>query len=220
MAAKPKTTRSTPTYIAGLLRAGCSPRPLSLRLRGRAPATSLRRHRPLAHTRGALLAHVHHTNRPYPRPAIGTTIADQAHRDGGAERWAAPAVHTSMEGALALLPSDDARLRDVALPIVNTATHQDAPTLYRLHTVPGIGQDPPSRAALRHAGERALPRGQDCAASGRLVTWAKHRRETFWQPPGSPSAMRLSRGFSPSRRFYASRSSAEGKCLASLEKKT
>jgi len=39
----------------------------------------------------------------------------------------------------ALIPSDDALLRDVALPIVQTAKPHDAQTLSLLHTVPGIG---------------------------------------------------------------------------------
>jgi hypothetical protein len=86
---------------------------------------------------------------------------------------AAPAVPTSLAVDLALITSDDALLRDVALPIVNTAKPHDAKTLYLLHTVPGIGQI--LRLGLLYAIPQIdrFPRVQDFASSGRLVTCAK-----------------------------------------------
>ena len=133
----------------------------------------MRRRLHLARTRGALRAHVHNTNSQYHRPAIGTKIAYKATRAGGAERFADPAVHKSLEVDRALIPSDDALLRDVARTIVTTAKHQDAQTLYLLHTVPGIGQilSLVLRDAM-HASAR-FPRGQDFASSCRLVTGAR-----------------------------------------------
>jgi hypothetical protein len=49
-------------------------------------------------------------------------------------------VPKSTAGDLARIPYDDARLREVALSIVQTAKHQDATTRYRRQTVPGIGK--------------------------------------------------------------------------------
>jgi transposase len=128
---------------------------------------------PLARTRGALLAHVHHTNSPYHLPAIGNKIASKTNREGVAERCAAPAVHKSIAVDRARIPSDDARWRAVALPIVNTAKHHDAHTLSLLHTVPGIGTIL-SLVLLyeMHAIER-FPRVQDFASSCRLVKCAR-----------------------------------------------
>src|SRR5262249_13803936 len=77
-----------------------------------------------------LLAHVHHTKSPYNLPAIGNKLAYKANRDGGAERFADPAVHKSLAVELALIPSDDALRRDVARTIVTTARPHDAPPLH------------------------------------------------------------------------------------------
>ena len=105
----------------------------------RAPRALLRRRRPLARTRGALLAPVHQTNRQAPLPASGTKIAYTPHRDGGAERCADPAVPKSIAVARALITSDEALWRDVDRTLVTTAQPPDAHTLSLRHTVPGIG---------------------------------------------------------------------------------
>ena len=159
--------------IAVVLRGGMLP-PASVSPAAlRATRDLLRRRLPLARTRGALLAHVPHTTRQDHRPAIGTKIASQANRDGVAERCADPAVPKRIAVDLALITSDDARLRALARPIVTTAKHHDAHTRYLRHTVPGIGTI--LRLGLldaMHAIARC-PRGQDVASSCRLVTWAR-----------------------------------------------
>ena len=159
--------------IAVLLRGGMLPQASVSPAERRATRDLLRRRMPLARTRGALLAHVHHTNRQYPLPAIGTNIASKTHRDGVAERCADPAVPKSIAVDRALITSDDALLRDVARTIVTTAKHHDATTLSLLHTVPGIGTIL-SLVLLDdiHQIDR-FPRGQDVASSCRLVTCAK-----------------------------------------------
>ena len=53
----------------------------------------------------------------------------RATRDGGAERFADPAVHKTLEGDLALIASDDELLRDLNLSILQTATQHEANTL-------------------------------------------------------------------------------------------
>src|SRR5882672_3389125 len=78
--------------IAVLLRGGLLPQASGSPAARRATRDVLRRRRPLARTRGALLAHGHHTNRQDHLPAMGPTIASKATRDGVAERCAAPAV--------------------------------------------------------------------------------------------------------------------------------
>src|SRR5882724_7159177 len=93
--------------IAVLLRGGMLPQASVSPADMRATRDLLRRRMPLARTRGALLAHVHNTNRQYHLPAMGKKIASKANRDGVAERCADPAVHKSLAGALALITSDD-----------------------------------------------------------------------------------------------------------------
>jgi transposase len=126
--------------IAALLRGGMLPHASGYPAPMRATRDLLRRRMHLAHKRAELLAHGHKTNSPDNLPAIGQKIADKANREGVAERVADPAVQKRIAVDLALLAYDDALLRDVALTIVNTATHQDANTLYLLHTVPGLGK--------------------------------------------------------------------------------
>ncbi len=171
--------------IAVLRRGGRLPQASVSPAAMRATRDLLRRRRPLARKRGALLAHVPNTHRQDHLPAMGKTSAEQAPRDGVAERCADPAVHTSIAVDLALIPDDAALRRDVARPIGTTAKHPDAPPRSRRHTVPGIGTILRLvRLSAMH--ERArCPRGQDCASSGRRVTGA---REAAGQRAGTSGA--------------------------------
>jgi transposase len=139
----------------------------------RATRDLLRRRMHLAHKRAELFAHVQNTNSQYNRPAIGKNIAYKATRDGVAERFADPAVQKSIAVDLALITYYDELLRDGERPIVNTARHHDANTLYLLQTVPGIGK---LLSLVRlyeiHAIHR-FPRVQDVVSSCRLVKCAK-----------------------------------------------
>jgi transposase len=159
--------------IAVLLRGGMIPQASVYPAEMRATRDLLRRRLHLARKRGELLAHVQHTNSQDHLPAIGTKIAYQTNRDGVAARVADPAVHKSIAVDLALIGFYDALLRDVELPIVNSAKHHDAHTLYLLQTVPGIGKIL-SLVLLYaiHPIDRC-PQVQDFASSGRLVTCAK-----------------------------------------------
>jgi transposase len=159
--------------IAVLLRGGLLPQASVSPAQMRATRDLLRRRMHLAHTRAELLAHVQHTNSQSNLPAIGKKIAYQAHREGVAERCAAPAVQKSIEVDLALITSYDPRLGDVERPIVNTATHHDANTLYLLHTVPGIGKMLRLVRLYDIHDVTRFPRVQDCVSSCRLVTCAR-----------------------------------------------
>jgi hypothetical protein len=159
--------------MAILLRGGRLPQASGSPGALRATRDLLRRRLPRAHQQAELLAHVPHTKSPDKLPAIGTKRADTAKRDGGAERLADPAVPTRIAVDLALIPSDDARLRDVARTIVTTARPPDAQTLSLRHTVPGIGTRL-SRVRLDAIHDMArFPRVQDCLASCHLVTCAR-----------------------------------------------
>ena len=159
--------------IAVRLRGGMLPQASGYPAEMRATRALLRRRMHLARKRGALLAHVHNTNRPYNLPAIGTKIASKANRDGVAERCAAPAVPNSIAVDLALLTHYEALLRDVELSIVTTAKPHDANTLDLRHTVPGIGKL--LRLVLLYAihAMARFPRGQDVASSCRLGKCAR-----------------------------------------------
>jgi transposase len=88
--------------IAVLLRGGRLPQASVSPEAMRATRDLLRRRLPLTRKRAALLAHLQHTNRQYTLPEMGKKIASKANRDGVAARFLDPAVHKSVEVALAL----------------------------------------------------------------------------------------------------------------------
>ena len=206
--------------IAARLRGGMLPQSSVSPAAMRATRDLLRRRRPLAHKRAELLAHVHNTNSQYTLPAIGKKIAYKANRDGVAERFAAPAVHKSIEVDLALITSDDALLRDVERTLVTTATHHDANTLYLLQTVPGIGKIL-SLVLLDdiHDIDR-FPRGQDFVSYCRLVTCAKSSAGTRLGTSGAKIGhAHLKWAFSEAAVLFLRDHPAAQKYLARLEKK-
>lgn len=206
--------------MAVLLRGGLLPQAYVSPAARRATRALLRRRMPLAHKRGARLAHVHHTTRQDHVPALGTNLAYQANRDGVAARCADPAGPTSMEGDLALIAYEDARRRDVERTIVPTATQHDAHTLALRQTVPGIG----TRLSLVLRDDippiARVPRGQEWASSCRLGTWAKasHGKRSGTAGANMGKAHRTWT-FSAAAVFCRRAHPAGQTCLASLEQK-
>jgi transposase len=158
---------------AVLLRGGMLPQAYVYPADLRATRDLLRRRRPLMRKRAEWLGPIHQTNRQYNLPAIGQTIASTANRDGVAERFAAPAVHTRIEVDLALIGHDDELLRDIELSSLKAAKPHDANTLDLLRTVPGLGAI--LRLVLLDASQdiQRFPRVPDFVSYGRLVTCAK-----------------------------------------------
>src|SRR5437773_570725 len=126
--------------IAVLFRGGMLPHAYVYPAEMRATRDLLRRRLPLTRQRAELLAHIQHTHSQSNLPEIGKKLADKANREGVVERFAAPAVQQSVEVALALIGSYAQWRSDVELTIVQTAKAHHAQTLYRLPSVPGIGQ--------------------------------------------------------------------------------
>jgi hypothetical protein len=83
---------------------------------------------------------MHHPNRQEHLPEIGQTLAYTAHREGVAARCLDPAVPTRLAGSLTLLGQDDRRLTAVEQDLVRPATAHEAPTCYRLRSIPGGGK--------------------------------------------------------------------------------
>lgn len=87
-----------------------------------------------------------------------------------AERWNAPAVPKTREGALALMPDDEAWRRDWERALGKTAKQPAAHPLSWLPTAPGMGPRLSLvRLYARHDIGR-VPRVQECASAARLVT--------------------------------------------------
>jgi hypothetical protein len=104
---------------------------------------------------------------------MGKQLADKANRDGGAERFPAPAVPQSLAVARALLGDYEPLRRALALPSGKAAKPPAPHTLYLLQTVPGIGKI--LCLVLRYARHESqrVPRGQACVSYCCRVTGAK-----------------------------------------------
>ena len=95
----------------------------------RATRAWLRRRTHLLRTRAALVAPVPKTPSHDHWPAIGQNIADQAQREGGAERFDDPAVQQPIAGDLALLTSAAQLLSTLERWSIHTAQPHEAKTL-------------------------------------------------------------------------------------------
>jgi transposase len=100
---KAKNDRIDARKIAVLLRGGMLPQAYVYPAAMRATRDVLRRRLHLTRKRAELLTHIQQTNSQYNLPEMGKKIASKANRDGGAERFPAPAVHKSVEVDLALI---------------------------------------------------------------------------------------------------------------------
>jgi transposase len=206
--------------IAVLLRGGMLPQASVYPAEMRATRDLLRRRMPLAHKRGALLAHVQNTNSQYNLSAIGKNLAYKANRDGVAERFADPAVQKSIEVDLALVSHYDALLRDVELTILKTAKQHDPNTLYLLQTVPGIGKILSLVWLYEIHHIERFPRVHDFAAYSRLIKCAKESNGKRSGTSGSKIGHApLQWALSEAAVLFLRDNPAGQKFLATLEKK-
>jgi transposase len=170
---KAKHERIDAPKIAVRLRGGMLPQASVYPAERRATRDLLRRRMSCMRQRAALLAHVQHTNSPYHLPEIGKKLAYQGNREGGAERFADPAVHKSIEVDLALIDSDDRLLSALEWAIGKTATQHDANTFYRRPSVPGIGKILALVLLYEIHDLQRFPRVQAFVSDGRLGKCAK-----------------------------------------------
>jgi hypothetical protein len=118
---------------------------------------------------------------------MGTQSASKAHRDGVAERFAAPAGPKRLDVDRALLAHDDGLRRALELPLLTTATPHEAHTRSLRRTGPGSGER--LSLGLRSAipASARFPRGQDCGSDGRLVTGAQEAAGQRYGTAGTTS---------------------------------
>jgi hypothetical protein len=150
-------------------------------------ATRARRRRwvPLLRKRAELLPPIQQTHRQDTRPELRKKSADQANRDGVAERFPAPAVQQSLAVDLALL-GHYAHVRcDMARAVLKTAKPHDAHTLSRRRTVPGSGAM--LRLGLLDAIQdlERFPSGPECVSSCRLGKGAPEAARKRSGPSGT-----------------------------------
>jgi transposase len=159
--------------MALLLRGGMLPQASVYPAEMRATRDLLRRRMSLTRKRAELLAHIQKTNSQDNLPEIGQKLAYKANRTGVAERFPDPAVQQSMAVDLALIGYYDHLRSDIELTMVKAAKQHDAPALYLLQTVPGIGTILSLVLFYEMQDIERLPRVQDFVSSGRRVTCAQ-----------------------------------------------
>jgi transposase len=122
--------------------------------------------------------------------------------------------------SLALIGYYDERLRDVALTILQTATHHDATTLYLLQTVPGIGKLLSLGLLYAIHQINRFPRVQEFASSCHLVKCAKESNGKRAGTSGSTMGhAHLTWAFSAAAVLFLRDHPAGQRFLSRLEKK-
>ena len=182
---KAKNDKIDSQKIAALLRGGMLPQAYVYPAEMRATRDLLRRRPHLMRKRAELLAHVQNTNSQYNLPEIGKKIAYKANRSGVAERFDDAAVQKNVEVDLALITYYDDLLTDLELSIVKTAKQHDAPTFYRLRSIPGVGKILALVMLYEIHDIRRFPRVQDFVSYCRLVKCARESAGTRYGSSGT-----------------------------------
>jgi transposase len=217
---KAKNDKIDAQKIAVLLRGGMLPQAYVYPADMRATRDLLRRRMHLMRKRAELLAHIQNTNSQYNLPEIGKKIAYKANRDGVAARFPDPAVQKNIEVDLALIGYYDQLLRDMELAVLKTAKQHDANTLYRLRTVPGIGEILSLVLLYEIHAIQRFPRVQDFVSYCRLVKCAKESAGKRYGTSGTKIGNAyLKWAFSEAAVLFLRANPGGQKYLARLEKK-
>jgi transposase len=136
---KAKHARIDAHTSAVLLRGGMLPQASVYPAARRATRDLLRRRRHRMRHRAGLLAHLQTTTRQSDRPQLAKKLAYQANREGVAARFPVPAVPKGIAVDLTRIGSYDRRLPALEPDIATTAKAPDAQTVYRLRSLPAVG---------------------------------------------------------------------------------
>jgi transposase len=170
---KAKNDRLDAQKIAGLLRGGMLPQAYVYPAKRRATRDLMRRRLHLVRQRAELLTHIRQTTAQYNLPALGKQLKSKAQREGIAERFDDPSVQKTIDVDMALIDYHDGMIRELERHIMTTAQQQDAETLARLRTVPGIGPILSLVLLYEIYDIARFPRVQDFVSYCRVVKCAK-----------------------------------------------
>jgi len=170
---KAKNDRIDSRKIATLMRGGTFPVAYVYPAQMRATRDLLRRRNYLTRKRADLISHIQNTNSQYNMEPFGAKITYKANRLAVAEQFIDPDVRTSIEADLDLIAQLDVIKQRLELYVLHNAREHDPQAVYRLRSVPGIGQIL-SLVILYEIGDIArFPRVQDFVSYARLVKCAK-----------------------------------------------
>lgn len=137
---KAKNDKIDSEKIAGLLRGGQMPMAYVYPTQMRATRDLLRRRLHFVHHRSELLTHIQQTNRQYNLPEFEHAICRQRYLKDLARHFPDPDVRRSMEANIDLLDHYHRLITQLELYITRNAKIDDADTLYRLRSIPGVGK--------------------------------------------------------------------------------
>ena len=170
---KAKNDRIDAHKIAALLRGGMIPTAYVYPSEMRATRDLLRRRNHLMRKRADLLTHIQNTNHQYNLPAFHKSICYKGNREGVAERFSDECVRKSMAVDLSLIDHYDQLLRKLEYYICKKAKAHDPEALFRLLSVPGIGQTLSLIILYEIHDISRFPSVQDFVSYSRLVKSAK-----------------------------------------------
>ncbi|GBE05910.1 transposase IS116/IS110/IS902 family protein [bacterium BMS3Abin10] len=171
---KAKNDRIDAHKIAALLRGGgMIPMAYIYPSEMRATRDLLRRRNHLMRKRADLLAHIQNTNHQYNLPKILKNVCYRGNRTGLAERFEDECVRKSMEVNISLIDHYDHLLKKLEYYMYKKAKVYDPEALYRIQSIPGIGQTLAMIILYEIHDIKRFPRVQDYVSYCRLVKPAK-----------------------------------------------
>ncbi len=170
---KAKNDRIDAYKIAYLLRGGNIPMAYVYPPEMRATRDLMRRRNHLVRKRGELLAHIQNTNHQYNLPPLVKKIRYKGNRDGLIEHFREDSVQKSMEVNLSLIDHYSGLLSKLEYYICKKAKVHDPNALFRLMSVPGIGQTLALVILYEIHDIRRFPKVQDFVSYSRLVKPSK-----------------------------------------------
>jgi transposase len=170
---KAKNDRIDAYKIAYLLRGGNIPMAYVYPPEMRATRDLMRRRNHLVRKRGELLAHIQNTNHQYNLPPLVKKIRYKGNREGLIEHFRDESVQKSMETDLSLIDHYGELLMKLEYYIDKKAKAHDPEALFRLRSVPGIGQTLALIILYEIHDINRFPRVQDFVSYSRLVKPSK-----------------------------------------------
>ena len=170
---KAKNDRIDAYKIAYLLRGGNIPMAYVYPPEMRATRDLMRRRNHLVRKRAELLAHIQNTNHQYNLPPLVKKIRYKGNREGLIEHFRDESVQKSMETDLSLIDHYGELLTKLEYYICKKAKVHDPEALFRLLSVPGIGQTLALIILYEIHDINRFPRVQDFVSYSRLVKPSK-----------------------------------------------
>jgi len=170
---KAKNDRIDAYKIAYLLRGGNIPMAYVYPPKMRATRDLMRRRNHLMRKRAELLAHIQNTNHQYNLPPLVKKVRYKSNREGLIEHFQNECVQKSMEVNLSLIDLYSELLSKLEYYITKKAKVHDGDSLFRIKTIPGIGETLSLIILYEIHTIKRFPRVQDFVSYSRLVKPSK-----------------------------------------------